>query len=377
MDGHEYTTVVAALETVPDPRKPRGQRYAWSQLLTLVVAAIASGQRHGHGIGQWVAEHAAELQTRLGLARVPSEATLRRVVRRVEVTAVEEALRAWVAPQASASQTPVMGVAVDGKELRGAGRHGPPVVLVALVRHDGLVLDQQAAASKLAEGAAVRHLVERHSLAGLVVTADALLAGRALAARIRAQQGHYLLVIKGNQPCSQQVIADLFATAAWTVAERAQEYRQHRTVEKGHGRLETRVLEASSTLTGWLDWPDLGQVLKRTTRRVILATGEVDEQVTYAVTSLPPADASAADLERLWRGHWGIEHQVHYVRDVTFGEDAGQAYRGHTPQTLAALRNAVLTLLRTAGWTRIADALRHYAAHLDETLALIGVPARL
>ncbi len=68
---------------------------------------------------------------------------------------------------------------------------------------------------------------------------------------------------------------------------------------------------------------------------------------------------------------------MHYVRDVTFGEDAGQAYRGHTPQTLAALRNAVLTLLRAAGWTRIADALRHYAAHLDETLALIGVPARL
>ena len=362
---------------MPDPRQARGQRYAWSQLLTLVVAAIASGQRHGHGIGQWVAEHAAELQTRLGMARVPSEATLRRVLRRVEVTAVEEALRAWVAPQAEARQTSVMGVAVDGKERRGAGRHGPPVVLVALVRHDGLVLDQQAAPSKLAEGAAVRHLVDRQRLAGLVVTADALVAGRALAARIRAQQGHYLLVINGNQPFSPQVIADLFATASWTLAERAQEYQQHRTVEKGHGRLETRVLEASSTLTGWLDWPDLGQVLKRTTRRVILATGEVDEEVTYAVTSLPPADASAADLERLWRGHWTIEHRVHYVRDVTFGEDAGQAYRGHTPQTLAALRHAVLTLLRVAGWTRIADALRHYAAHLDETLALIGVPARL
>ena len=362
---------------MPDPRQARGQRYAWSQLLTLVVAAIASGQRHGHGIGQWVAEHAAELQTRLGMARVPSEATLRRVLRRVEVTAVEEALRAWVAPQAEACQTSVMGVAVDGKERRGAGRHGPPVVLVALVRHDGLVLDQQAAPSKLAEGAAVRHLVDRQRLAGLVVTADALVAGRALAARIRAQQGHYLLVINGNQPFSQQVIADLFATASWTLAERAQEYRQHRTVEKGPGRLQTRVLEASSTLTGWLDWPDLGQVRKRTTRRVILATGEVDEEVTYAVTSLPPADASAADLERLWRGHWTIEHRVHYVRDVTLGEDAGQAYRGHPPQTLAALRHAVLTLLRVAGWTRIADALRHYAAHLDETLAFIGVPARL
>jgi hypothetical protein len=62
---------------------------------------------------------------------------------------------------------------------------------------------------------------------------------------------------------------------------------------------------------------------------------------------------------------------VHYVRDVTCREDAGQAYRGNMPQVLAALRNAVLTLLRACGWSRIADAMRHYAAHPTNALALV------
>ena len=66
------------------------------------------------------------------------------------------------------------------------------------------------------------------------------------------------------------------------------------------------------------------------------------------------------------------------MRDVTLGEAAGQAYRGSTPQALAALRNALLTLLRWRGWTNVADALRTYAASLAEALKLIGaLPAGL
>jgi hypothetical protein len=89
-------------------------------------------------------------------------------------------------------------------------------------------------------------------------------------------------------------------------------------------------------------------------------------------------DRDPAVLEGVWRGHWTIENRVHYVHDVTMGEDAGQAHTGSTPQALAAVRNALLALLRSRGWTNIADALRHYAASLDAALELIGVrPARL
>lgn len=96
--------------------------------------------------------------------------------------------------------------------------------------------------------------------------------------------------------------------------------------------------------------------------------------MTYGVTSLRWQEARAAQVEAVWRGHWGIENQVHYVRDVSLGEDAGQIRCGAAPQALAGLRNGLLTLLRNTGITNIADALRHYAASVGETLAFIGVP---
>ena len=44
----------------------------------------------------------------------------------------------------------------------------------------------------------------------------------------------------------------------------------------------------------------------------------------YAITSLPVERADAARLLSIWRGHWGIENRLHWVRDVVFGEDQSQ-----------------------------------------------------
>ncbi len=118
--------------------------------------------------------------------------------------------------------------------------------------------------------------------------------------------------------------------------------------------------------------------MRRECERIMVKTGVVSRSVTYGMTSLARDVGSAAQLEGLWRGHWTIENRVHYVRDVTFGEDAGQAWTGSTPQVLAALRNVVLTLIRRAGWTNIADALRTYHASIQEALQLLGaIPTRL
>ncbi len=118
----------------------------------------------------------------------------------------------------------------------------------------------------------------------------------------------------------------------------------------------------------------MGQVMRRTCQRIILKTGVVSEEVTYGITSLGWQEANAAQLEGLWRGHWRIEHTVQYVRDVTLGEDAGQIHVGNAPHVLAALRNGLLSLLRSKGATSIADALRHYGASLQQAFELIGVP---
>ncbi len=102
----------------------------------------------------------------------------------------------------------------------------------------------------------------------------------------------------------------------------------------------------------------------------MLKTGVTTTSVTYALSSLPASRASAARLEQLWREHWTIENRVHYVRDVSFDEDAHQMHTGQAPQVLAALRNAVLNQLRVAGKTNITAALRHSSWSLSDALQL-------
>ena len=386
MDAPQYTNLRAALAAVPDPRRRRGQRYSWPVLLTLIAAALVSGQPSLRAMAQWVTEHAAELEPALGLApgRVPSAATLRRAVRAVDLAALEERIAAFVAtlpapgsPRGESAPpvvaAPWTGLALDGKAVRGANRHGAQVHLVGLVRHDdGRVLRQVAVADKSNEITAAPRLLAGWDLRGTVTTMDALLTQRAVAQQIRDQGGHYLMVVKANQPALLAAITTLFADPPLAAATDAA--ASVSTCDKGHGRLETRTLERSAALNAYLDWPEVGQVLRRTCQRVDLATGAITEEVTYGVSSLPSAAASAAQVEALWRGHWTIENRVHRVRDVTWGEDAGQVRRGHAPQALAALRNGLLSLLRALGWTQIADATRHYGAFAHRALALLSSP---
>lgn len=392
MDAPQYTDFRAALSAVPDPRKRRGQRYPWPVLLTLIGAALVSGQQGMRGIGQWVAEHAEELGPLLGLApgRVPSAATLRRAVRTVDIAALEAHIAACVvglpapprrdpAPPAPppVAASPWVGQALDGKAVRGANRHGAAVHLVSLVRHDdGRVLGQLAVADKSNEITAAPRLLARRDLRGTVTTMDALLTQHELATQIRAQGGHYLMVVKANQPALLAAITTLFATPPLPDAADAADAVT--TCDKGHGRWDLRTLERSAALNGYLTWPAVGQVARRTCQRVDLKTGVIAEEISYGVTSLSPADASAAQIEALWRGHWTIENRVHRVRDVTWGEDAGQVRVGHAPQALAALRNGLLSLLRACGWTQIADATRHYGAFARRAVQLLSTPpARL
>ena len=199
-----------------------------------------------------------------------------------------------------------------------------------------------------------------------VVTGDALYAQRELSRRVLEQGGDYFWALKDNQPGVKEAVSLLFEQPPW--GERFGEACQ----EGRHGdRWERRRLWTSAALNEYLDWPGLGQVccVERTRRR----KGKESVERAYAITSLPPERADAARLLEIWRGHWGIENQVHWVRDVVFGEDQSQVRSGSAPQLLAALRNLVLGLLRLSGVKNITAALRHYGWKPWETLTLIGL----
>jgi hypothetical protein len=167
-----------------------------------------------------------------------------------------------------------------------------------------------------------------------------------------------------------------------------------------HGdREERRTLEASTDVVAYLgapvageaavepadstdedlrigEWPGLGQVC-RIVREVEYVsgtrTGETTREEAFALTSLPPELADPARLLALWRGHWQIENGLHWVRDVTLGEDASPIRAGRAPASFAACRNTCLGLLRRAGYPNVAAALRHHAMYPRKALALLGI----
>lgn len=94
-------------------------------------------------------------------------------------------------------------------------------------------------------------------------------------------------------------------------------------------------------------------------------------ETVCAITSLKPERASAGRLLAIARGHWDIENRLHWVRDVTLGEDSCRVRTGGAPEVLAALRNTGLWLMRCSGLTAIASALRLHAAKPLEALRLV------
>ena len=95
--------------------------------------------------------------------------------------------------------------------------------------------------------------------------------------------------------------------------------RKYERLEKGHGRIETRSIEAASVLPGYPAWPGVRQIFRL--RRVVQGKAEHKEQ-RYGITSLSAHEVGAAMLLSLVREHWGIENRLHYIRDTVFKEDA-------------------------------------------------------
>ena len=385
MDQAQYTTLMDVLNQVPDYRKRKGRLHRWMTLLSLIAMALASAQRTPQAIARWIHEHRDDLFAVLPLtvSRLPSSATIRRALAWLDVAALEAALTAFhppptpsVAPTPAPAPTRLQGVALDGKAVRGVGRDRHPCHLVSLVQHgDALVLGQVEVAHKRDERSAVPALLKGRDLRGKVVTLDALHTRRPTARQIRTQQGHYLMIVKKNQAALYDYLDMLFTLPAHP-ADHEEWQTVGPTTEKAHGRLETRTLRCGNAHIEDVDWPDVQQVVRRECERITLKTGKRTHEVTYGLVSLPPAEAGAGLIEALWRGHWTIENRLHYVRDVSFGEDAGHAAQGTTAHALAALRNGLLLLFRHAHWPSVPDALAHYGASVVRAAALIGLQVK-
>jgi len=371
-----YASLLAAFAAVPDPRRRQGTRFPLPGVLALAVAAILSNHLSVLAIAEWGRGQPPAALAALGFAdgSAPHQSTLHRLFRRLDPATLAAALtRFFDPPPAAARARGSQGVALDGKahrtRLAFAAAGGCPVQMVSAFCHElGRVLAQaptDVGADKAeAELAVAPQVVASLDWRGRVLTGDALSCQRSLCRQVTEAGGDDLLIVKENQPALHGDIARLFADPPAPAARVA-------ATGKGHGRLEVRCLAASAELVGYSDWPALAQVfrLTRTWRR----RGQIRQAVHYGVTSLPPTVGSPARLLALKRGHWGIENRLHYVKDVTLGEDRSPLRLGAGPTIMAMLRDAAINLLRLAGGRAIAARLRFHSRHPHAALALVGL----
>jgi predicted transposase YbfD/YdcC len=162
------------------------------------------------------------------------------------------------------------------------------------------------------------------------------------------KKAHYIAVVKQNQPLLHARVKAL----PWRQVPGGSTIR-----EAGHGRIETRTLKTAHV--SCLDFPHARQAIKITRWRKDTATGNTSRETVYAVTSLTSAHASMHDLARLVREHWSIEAH-HYVRDVTFSEDASTSRTGSGPANLATIRAAIITAIKDAGYLHVPEGRRDH-----------------
>jgi len=181
------------------------------------------------------------------------------------------------------------------------------------------------------------------------------------------------MLVKDNHRILRRKLACFFASPDLFGAE----FSCAQTREVSRGRVETRRLVVSSSLAEperFTGFCGVRQVFVLERERRFKKSGLIQQERVLGMTSLGAAEAGAARLLSLLRGHWSIENKSHYVRDVTFGEDKSQVRAGNLPQVLAAMRNVCISLMRLAGHRNIAAACRFYAARPADALKLMGCP---
>ena len=356
--------LLAALQRVPDPRKPRGLRHGLPVILSIAVCAVIAGARSFVAIAEWAAQASPAAVAKLGVTgEVPSESTIRRTINKIDANGLDVVVGAWAALRATTSEK-FRVIAVDGKSLRGSATAGGRCrhLLSALTHTGGMVLGQLEVALKTNEIPMFSTLLDNIELLGALVTADAMHCQKDHAKYLVEQRGaHYLLTVKNNQPKLRKQLAQL----PWGDVPVT-----HTQQDRRHGRVEKRTLKVVTVADGIM-FPHAAQAIQVTRKVRKRNSQKWRTETVYAVTDLTADQARPDQLATWLRGHWCIENRLHWVRDVTFGEDLSQVRTGNGPQVMATLRNLAISLLRLTGATNIAKALRHHARDTKRALALL------
>lgn len=318
--------------------------YPLDEILLTVLVGLLCGMDDFDEVALFGVENLPWLQRFLPFKNgIASAHTLRRALRALDPTALQTAFAAWVASM----RAHISGVvAIDGKTLRGSKQDkkgtGALHIVSAYAHETGLVLAAVAADEKSNEITAIPELLDMLNLVGAVVTIDAMGTQKAIAAKIVAKKGDYLLACKGNQATLHDDVKTFFADSV-SVARCA----THRETDAGHGRIEERIVRVTDA--SWLaarhpDWQALRSIVAVEGRRQDKKTGATSQETRFYISSLPPDPVRMLAASR---AHWSIENNLHWMLDVAFGEDDCRTRKGSGALALAVIRHTAFNMLRS------------------------------
>lgn len=330
--------------SVTDPRQAGKVEHDLVELLVVAVNAVLVGADTFVEIELWAKEKLDWLRGYLPLAAgIPSHDTFGRLFGLIDPEEFEAAFRRWVGAVLPTLGTEAV-VAIDGKTSRRTGKVGTtPLHLVsAFAAGAGLVLGQRATAVKSNEKTAIPELLATLALEGCIVTIDAMGTQANIAQAIRDRGADYILAVKDNQPTLADAMRDFFTL--FKLAPDKTPHTMAETVEKDHGRLETRrcyAFDQLACLHRPEQWPDLQSFAVIESQRCV--SGKTSTEQRFYLSSLAP---DAARLGQAIRAHWSVENRLHWCMDVAFADDQMRARTGHAAHNLAVLKHITLNLIR-------------------------------
>ena len=341
-NNNQIISLITILREIPDPRVDRTKDHELTDILVIALCTILCGGDSFYDMEEFAEVRLEWLKTFLNLRNgPPSHDTFNRLFQALDPEQWAETLSRWTQSVRTALGREV--VALDGKALRRALNRGEEVRMIvsAWATESGLLLGQRKVRDKSNEITAVPALLRTLELAGCIVTADALHCQKEIAREIVEADADYVLALKGNQGAAFREIKSFLDDA---VARQAKGLQSKETVEKGHGRIETRRYWQTEDI-GWFadqsQWQGLQSV------GVVEAIREKDGNRSverrYYLSSL---GVDMDQFARAVRGHWSIENQLHWVLDVIFKEDQNRARSANAAENLAALRRLAVNLLR-------------------------------
>jgi predicted transposase YbfD/YdcC len=335
-----------AFAGLDDPRTGPAQRHELTEMILMALCAVLCGADGWVDVAEWAEDNEAWLKRYLILEHgTPSHDTFGRVFRLLDAKVFEGCFREWTAGLIGV----VTGVvAIDGKTACGSrdGHNTALHTISAYATASGLCLAQEHTRGKGNEITAIKDLLDTLTLKGCIVTIDAIGCQTEIAQKILDRGGDYLLAVKDNQETLAIALREFFADGD-SAGFGALPVSRHQTIEKEHGRIETRQAAWVTNLS-WLDkdirtrWPKLAGVSMIERQRDI--NGTVSMERTFYIGS--KGGTTAESFAKAARSHWGIENSLHWILDVTFREDDCRVRKDHVPHNFTALRKFALALLR-------------------------------